>query len=232
MLVGLTSSASAQPIAAVETDCVAEVHAAVSAPMSPLPDGRQIAALGEGECLGLLWSRSVSFRRLSAAEARGVGIPIRLEGDIGGIRVESRGHSELHEIMDCRLAVALLRWAPELRAAGVSALLHYSTYRPGARVQSTRRRSGHASALAIDLAVLVMRDGSEVEVLTAWESRERGASPCEAGHDESERSARLRRLVCGAADLFQVVLTPHFDAAHANHVHLELRPNVSWRYLR
>ena len=76
-----------------------------------------------------------------------------------------------------------------------------------------------------------MQDGSEVEVLTAWESRARGAAPCEGEHEESERSAALRRLVCATGDLFQVVLTPHYDAAHANHVHLELRPDVSWRYL-
>ena len=48
------------------------------------------------------------------------------------------------------------------------------------------------------------------------------------------RSARLRRLVCAAveADLFQVVLTPHYDHAHQNHVHLELVPDVDWSFVR
>ena len=44
----------------------------------------------------------------------------------------------------------------------------------------------------------------------------------------------LRGLVCDAIDdaLFQVVITPHHDRAHADHVHLELRPEVSWIYVR
>lgn len=127
----------------------------------------------------------------------------------------------------------MLSWAPELRRAGVVGVLHYSTYRPGARVAGTRRRSGHANALAIDLAVLVMADGTEHEVLTGWESRQRGANPCDGEHDEGADSARMRRLVCSVAraELFQVVLTPHYDGAHANHVHLELRPSVTWQYV-
>jgi hypothetical protein len=40
--------------------------------------------------------------------------------------------------------------------------------------------------------------------------------------------------VCQAVEnsLFQVVLTPHHDRAHENHVHLELKPEVSWTYVR
>jgi hypothetical protein len=43
----------------------------------------------------------------------------------------------------------------------------------------------------------------------------------------------LREVVCAAAasDLFQVVLTPHHDEHHQNHVHLEVRPNVTWSLL-
>lgn len=200
----------------------------------PVPSGRAVAALSEAACLAVLHDHRVPFERLSSNEADGVGIPIRLHGPIAGIRVESRGHSELHEILDCRLAVAVLSWAPALRAAGVEALLHYSVFRPGAHVAGTSRRSGHASALAIDLAVLVMDDGTEHEVLTGWEARERGAPPCDQAYDEGPESARMRSLVCSvaASELFQVVLTPHYDAAHANHVHLELRPDVPWQYLR
>jgi len=100
-------------------------------------------------------------------------------------------------------------------------------------VARSQRRSGHASALAIDLAILVMDDGTEHEVLTGWESRARGASPCGDNYDESASSAHMRELVCSVAEseLFQVVLTPHYDSAHANHVHLELRPDVTWQYV-
>jgi hypothetical protein len=41
-------------------------------------------------------------------------------------------------------------------------------------------------------------------------------------------------MVCAAvsADLFQVVLTPHYDRAHGNHVHLEVVPGVPWSFVR
>ncbi|MCA9610728.1 MAG: extensin family protein [Myxococcales bacterium] len=199
-----------------------------------VPSGRAVANLSAEACTAILEAHHIPFHPLDPSEAEGVDIPIRLDGPVAGVRVESRGHSELHEIVDCRLAVAVLAWSPSLREAGVEALLHYSTYRPGARVATTGRRSGHAGALAIDLAVVRMDDGTEHEILNAWEARERGAPPCEGGYDEGPDSARLRRLVCDVAstELFQVVLTPHFDAAHGNHVHLELRPGVAWQYLR
>ena len=232
-MVGLPSPAFAQtPLAVVEPDCASEVEAALHPRTSPTLDGSAIANLQENACFALLEASGVAYSRLASADAGGVEMPIRLDGRLDGVRVASRGHSELHEIMDCRLAVALLHWAPILRDAGVASLLHYSTYRPGARVGGTEQVSGHAGALAIDLAVVVFEDGTEIEVLTGWESRDRGTPPCSGIHEESERSAALRRLVCSTAEVFQIVLTPHYDAAHANHVHLELRPSVTWSYLR
>ena len=34
------------------------------------------------------------------------------------------------------------------------------------------------------------------------------------------------------ADLFQVVVSPHHNDAHNNHVHLEVRPEVTWRSIQ
>ena len=44
----------------------------------------------------------------------------------------------------------------------------------------------------------------------------------------------LRGTVCDAIErsLFHVVLTPHHDKAHQNHVHLELKPSKDWTYVR
>jgi hypothetical protein len=93
--------------------------------------------------------------------------------------------------------------------------------------------SGHAKGLAIDLAVMELEDGRTIDVLEGWEARERGRAPCEGEFEEGDGSAKLRRVVCGAAreDLFQVVLTPHYDRAHGNHVHLEVVPGVSWSFI-
>lgn len=221
-----------------DPDCVTEVHASLGdtppreeTPAIELPEGRAIAALDARACHALLRQHEIAFTPLPDTE--GVAIPVRVER-VAGMRVASRGHSELNEIVDCRLAVAILAWAPTLRAEGVRALLHYSTYRPGARVGRSNRVSGHARALALDLSHVVFRDGTEVDVLEGWTARDRGAAPCEGEHEEDAPSARLRRLVCAAveADLFQVVLTPHYDQAHQNHVHLELVPDVDWSFVR
>jgi hypothetical protein len=50
---------------------------------------------------------------------------------------------------------------------------------------------------------------------------------------EDEKGKLLRKVVCDAVerDLFQVVITPHHDRAHQNHVHLELVPEVDWSYV-
>ena len=41
--------------------------------------------------------------------------------------------------------------------------------------------------------------------------------------------ATVRRVVCAASDAarFNVVLTPHYDDDHQNHVHLEVRPGMT-----
>lgn len=211
-----------------DVGCANEVAAADA----PSPAGRAIANLDAAACHRLLEARGVPFQGLSPEEARGVGIPIRLTGELDGIVVSHRGGSELHEIVDCRLAVAILEWAPLLREAGITALRHYSIYRPGAQVARSGRVSGHAHGMAIDLG-RIERDGEQLAVLDGWESRERGADPCVGPFEESEASARLRAVVCQAVerDLFQVVLTPHHDRAHQNHVHLEVRPGVDWSYV-
>jgi len=131
------------------------------------------------------------------------------------------------------VAVAVLAWSPTLRGAGVRSLEHYSIYRPGATVSGSGRPSGHASGLALDLGELVLDDDRRIVVEEAWKDRRRGVAPCPARDGDDEDQRLLRDLVCAAADadLFQVVLTPHHDEAHENHVHLELRPGVTWSLL-
>ncbi len=107
-------------------------------------------------------------------------------------------------------------------------------YRPAARVRTTGGPSGHASGTAIDAAWFVREDGTTLEVERDWSDKTIGASPCPARDDEPEPQRLLRSLVCDAveADLFQVVVTPHGDRRHHNHVHLEIRPDVDWTHVR
>jgi len=187
-----------------------------------------------GDCLDQLARAGVSFQSVAPDAANGVRQPILLTGALGGIQIRARGGPSVHEVIDCRLALSLLAWAPSLSSAGVSVLEHYSIYRPGARTPNKGQLSGHARGLAIDAARFHMRDGRVFDVETDWEARDRDEAPCPRRPDEAQGARLLRGVVCDAVEhqLFQVVLTPHHDAAHHNHVHLELKPEVDWTYVR
>lgn len=209
-----------------ETTEVAE-----SSRLDHLPRGRAIGRVENDECLELLRRAGSEVEVPSARESEGVEQPVIVRS-LGGIAIEHRGRSRRHSIMDCRLALALLAWSDDLRAAGIEKLVHYSAYRPGAHVRSTGAPSGHSNGLAIDVGVFE-RSESALDVVEVWTDRRRNVAPCPPPDSEPADQALLRRVVCRAVerDLFQVVLTPHHDDAHRNHVHVEVRPNVDWSFV-
>lgn len=71
------------------------------------------------------------------------------------------------------------------------------------------RRSGHAIANAVDIGGFVLKDGRRVTILNDW------ASP-----DPAVRTF-LQTVRASACRRFGTVLSPDYNAAHANHLHLE-----------
>ncbi len=199
-----------------------------------LPSGREIAALTPEDCRRLLNKADVTFEPVPHDAAPNVSAPVYVLSPLHGVSFGPRNGLSEHGMLDCRLAIALLAWSPLLHDAGVVKVEHYSSFRPGARVRRTGKSSGHARALAIDAARFYFQDGRMLDIEEAWEQRERGGSPCPERRSESEDGSTLRGLVCGAVarDLFQVVITPHHDRDHQNHVHLELVPEVDWSYVK
>jgi hypothetical protein len=185
-------------------------------------------------CYGALRETGVAWERV-AEPTPGVKWPIRLKGPVRGVLFQplERG-DRMHAVLDCRLALSLVSWARDLRRARVRKVEYYSMYRPGARVGGTGAVSGHAHAMAIDAAKFELESGVVLDVLHDWEHRERGSAPCPVRRDESSGSRLLRNVLCQAVDrkLFQVVLTPHYNRAHANHLHLERKPNADWFYVK
>jgi hypothetical protein len=199
------------------------VHAATDAqPRVPLP---RTAA----ECEATLQRAGVAHRWLSASDSEGIAWPIVLEGAVDGVRIQGGGKPDADtNYLDCRLATTLLAWAPSLQARGIVAIEHFSIYRRQARVDGTQKASGHAAGRAIDLGVIELRDGRKLSVLEDWRNRTGGADPCGSWNDD-EAGKLLRELVCDAAarGFFQTIVTPHHNAAHANHVHLEIDPEAT-----
>lgn len=69
--------------------------------------------------------------------------------------------------------------------------------------------SGHAIANAVDISAFVLADGRRVTVLNGWRS-----------NDPDEREF-LQVIHSSACKRFGTVLSPDYNAAHANHLHLE-----------
>jgi hypothetical protein len=127
--------------------------------------------------------------------------------------------------LTCRAAVSLALWekhavapaAEEHLASPVARIEHFGSYacrnvygRPNAT------RSRHATADAFDVAGFVLADGRRIRVLGDW-SEDTGAARF------------LRDVRNGACRFFDGVLSPDYNAAHRDHLHLDRGPS---RYCR
>lgn len=74
------------------------------------------------------------------------------------------------------------------------------------------RLSQHAHANAIDVSAFVLDDGRRITLLDGWE-----------GDDRSREFLRLIRT--SACRRFPTVLSPDYNAAHANHFHFDMSGN-------
>lgn len=81
------------------------------------------------------------------------------------------------------------------------------------------RWSEHASGNAIDIAAFVLADGGKISVLEDW-----------PGEGASARF--LRQVRDGACDSFGTVLSPDYNAAHADHLHLDQADRMMSSYCR
>jgi hypothetical protein len=128
-------------------------------------------------------------------------------------------------LISCRGAVALALWeahsvqpqAVRILGAPVARMQHLGSLACRDVARAPGRRSRHAQADALDVAGFTLRDGRRVSVLRDW--RAAAAPP----------GRFLRALRRGACRSFDGVLGPDYDAAHANHLHLEVG---GWHYCR
>lgn len=126
--------------------------------------------------------------------------------------------------MQCPLAVAVYLWQREVDALALkhfdqplAKIHHYGSY-------SCRRQRGngsgqwseHAFANAWDVAAFELRDGTLINIKKDWD-----------GTRKKKNFLRdVRSVACG---LFRVTLSPNYNAAHADHFHLDMGPGRSCR---
>jgi hypothetical protein len=126
--------------------------------------------------------------------------------------------SPARPMMTCGLAAGLAVWrkhslepaAAELLGAKISRIDHLGVYACRRTYGAAdTRRSAHARAAAIDVAGVRLSDGRRVRVEQDW------------GKDTAE-GRFLQRIRAGACRVFRTTLSPEYNAAHANHFHLEV----------
>lgn len=123
--------------------------------------------------------------------------------------------------VQCQVAAAIALWEwhvvqPAARrhmktsVAGYDQLGSYNCRRMYGRPDGAW--SEHATANAIDISGFRFADGRRVTLKGDWNG---------TGPDAAAKAAFLREVRDGACDLFPTVLSPDYNAAHADHFHLD-----------
>jgi hypothetical protein len=94
---------------------------------------------------------------------------------------------------------------------GVRELRHFGTYACRRETGNSRRWSVHGTGRAIDLAGFVLADGTEIRVERDW-------------YGGGAKSRFLHAVAQRACARFHLVLTPHYDRDHRNHIHIDEGP--------
>ncbi len=165
-------------------------------------------------CQALLQREGVAF---TASPDRDDGGFCVIQGGLALDRPDPR-LSPARPLMTCQLAATYALWirqsvqpaAMEMLGQPVVGVDHFGTY-ACRRVynQTEGRPSSHARAEALDVAAFRLKTGRTVSVLKDW------------GRQDADGRFldRVRREGCA---LFSTVLSPEYNAAHANHFHLEV----------
>ena len=138
-----------------------------------------------------------------------------------------------HEIVDCRLVLALDDCAEVLRRHDIVEVRHFSVYRlPPKSWPRGRAAERHLGAVAIDAGRFIKQDGSVLDVDKHFHGA-LGAKTCGEGaapRPVSKESLELRAFLCEIVShrLFNVVLTPNYNPPHKNHFHLEVTAGKKW----
>jgi hypothetical protein len=193
--------------------------------------GRKLAALGgEGaECKALLKRAGVSFAALASRSGGGrCGYEDAVRFTGGGAAEISYRPSDLSTSCPVAAALALWEWdvvqAAALKHFGrkVQSIDHFGSY-SCRRIygRSAGAWSEHSTANAVDIAGFTLDGGRRISVLRDWKGK--GA-----------HARFLHDVRDGACRLFATVLSPDYNAAHRDHLHLDQadRGAYGWRACR
>ncbi len=193
-----------------------------------------------------------SFERLGPRN--GIATPLRWIAPLGDIQVLVPPKKSMYGNLDCRQALLWIELMPVLVEHGVVRIQIDNFYRNHARIRRGRK-SQHAYGLAADITAIEF-DADEGTKMAKTGARlpsghgrvdveddflgRLGAPVCgpeakivpraDSDPEQVARAIRLRNLLCDLArrGAFHHILTPNYDAAHKNHLHLDLKRDNKW----
>ena len=183
------------------------------------------------DCRG--WLDLYQLAWTDGPDSPGVADPIELAVPVNGVSyryISNDAPRAQFNVVDCELALSLARAAPMLRARGVVEVADYGVYNyrcigGGTPPDCPNGISQHAYAKAIDIAGLTDEVGTFYSVNDDWVIDPDGEDTCLAP-TEPGADAFLHQTICElkAAGVWNIVLTPNYNAAHRDHFHVDLTP--------
>ncbi len=189
----------------------------VAIEVTPPDDGSCHAML---DALGLDWE--------PASANRGIGDPVYVEPYFRSVAFRYVSNdAPTRMLMDCELAPRLDRLAAVLEEQGIDEAIHIGVYNyrcigGGDPDTDDCSPSQHAYARAIDLWGFGLA-GSDTEYVLERDWVISGGDTCPGtATDEADRV--LHAIGCAMYEeaIFQIVLTPNYNAAHRNHFHVDM----------
>ncbi len=180
-------------------------------------------------CQNELRMRSISFEVLAdwttplnedAANDCYVDEAIALFSPVNGIEVvDGLERPVEHLIASCALATSISDMFADLSSRGVRKLITFGTYNCRT-IAGTSTMSNHGRGLAIDIAGFELEDGTVITLSNDWER---------PGEEQTSSAVFLNALSTywWEESIWDTILTPAFDAAHADHFHVDLTEDGS-----
>ena len=129
----------------------------------------------------------------------------------------SDGQYDEEVLASCPMAHALADTALDVLPELATGLLHMGTYNCRV-IANTNTLSQHSFANAVDIYGFQMADGGYYTLVDDWE------------HDTSSPSSQAANWLYDTGhrwhdqQIWNIILTPNYNAAHDNHFHVDLTP--------
>lgn len=171
-----------------------------------------------------------------AGDTPGVDDPLTVMMPLNGMAYRYLSNDTPREtlFMDCSLALSLAKASPILRERGVIEVLDIGVYNyrcigGGTPPDCPNGVSQHAYATAIDIAGVVDANDVFYSVNDDWLIDPSSEETCAAA-TEGDKDTFLHQLICALKGerVWNIVLTPNYNAAHRNHFHVDLTPGADF----